>query len=471
MELKSDVGLNKALEDIKTGKVFPVYLIYGDDNYVIREATQEIIHAILPERERSTGLEMIDGENEDWNRIFESLNTFPLFGSQSVIAIKDSKIFYSRLSIEKVVQRSMEQFEKKDINEAIKHFRTILGLLKVKDVSELRDKKWVELQEFIGDRRSQRWLNRMVEECLAQGLSPTILQDNSDKLNDLLRRGERDKEVFPRNILILSTEEVDKRKRLYKTISDLGVIVDLSIQKTRRDPQEVEEDEKRTLLQKATELLKRSDKVFGKGAFDTLANKTGYNMGVFVNELEKVILSVKDNKIETHHIEEIVGRTKEDSVFDLQNALGQKDLERAMFYLKDLLGQDEPPLKILNGIANEVRHLIMAKEFLEKELKSKWSRQMDAGKFKSFIYFPIILKKKRENQERGRSSIYRLPPDVLLELFKSSENFTYRELSLFMKLLAEIDVKMKSVKVAPSQLLEKALIEICGKGSEGRACT
>ena len=52
MELKSNVGLNKALEDIKTGKIFPVYLIYGDENYIIKEATQSLIAAILPEKDR-----------------------------------------------------------------------------------------------------------------------------------------------------------------------------------------------------------------------------------------------------------------------------------------------------------------------------------------------------------------------------------------------------------------------------------
>jgi len=467
MELRSEIGLSNTLEDIKTGKLFPVYLVCGDDNYEIIEATHKIIENILSEREKVTNLEIVEGGDEDWNKIIQSLNTFPLFGSRRVIAIKETNIFYSKFSVEKIIEKSKVQFEANDITEAIRSFRMALGVLKIKEISELRDRRSDDLHEFVEDQKSEKWLNKMLEECLAQNLSPIIFRDDSDQLDEYLKKGQRDKGMSPQNILILGTEEVDKRKKLYKTISDFGVVINFSVQKTKRDPAEVEGDEKRGLLQKATELLKKTDKVFGKGSFEVLANKTGYNIGVFTNELEKVILSVKDNKkIEIKDIEEVVGRTKEDSIFDLQNALGRKDLERAMVYFKDLLGQDEPLLKILNGIANEIRHLIVAKEFIEKVLKGKWNRQMDVGAFKKFIYFPIILplKKTREEQGKSRYNIYRLPSDALLELLRSAENFTYKELYLFMKLLAETDVKMKSVRVDPTELLEKALIDICSNG-------
>jgi len=472
MELKSNVGLNKVLQDIKAGNLFPVYLICGDENYIVKEAAQNLIEAILPEKEREISLETIEGDEEDWGKIIQSLNTYPMFGSRRVIAVKDTRIFLSKFTLEKIIEKSMERFEKKDINEAIRLFRIALGHLEIKEVNEISDKKWGKIAG--SDHESQTWINKMVEECLAQNLTPIPYEDNSDQLNNAIKVDGGGRGAPQNNILILVTEYVDKRKKLYKTINDIGVIIDFSIQRMRRDSADIEDEEMGALSQKANELLKKSDKAFGKGAFETLANKTGFNMGIFLNELEKVILSVKDSKkIEVKDIEETVGRTKEDSIFDLQEAIGRRDLEGAMLYLGELLGQGEFYLVLLLGIAKEIWRLIMAKEFIEDELKGKWNPKMDAEAFKKFIYFPIKRKQKEsqmEEQKKRGLNIFSLPPNVLLELLKSSVNFTKEELYQFIKLLAETDLKTKTTGIPPVQFLEKALVEIClSKGRSKKA--
>ena len=474
MELKSNAGFNKALEDIKAGKVFPVYLICGDENYIIKEAAQNLIETILPERDREICLETIEGDEEDWGKIIQSLNTYPMFGSRKVIVVKDTKIFLSKFTLEKIIEKSMERFENKDINEAIRLFRIALGYLEIKEVNEISDKKWGKITG--SDHESQTWINKMVEECLAQNLTAIPYEDNSNQLNNAIKVDEEGKGAPQNNILILVAEYVDKRKKLYKTINNIGVVIDFFIQRMRRDSADIEEEEMGALSQKANELLKKSDKAFGKGAFKTLANKTGFNMGIFLNELEKVILSVKDSKkIEVKDIEETVGRTKEDSIFDLQEAIGRRDLQGAMLYLGELLGQGEFYLVLLQGIAKEIWRLIVAKEFIENELKGKWNPKMDEGPFKKYIYFPIILKMKKEKEKeespgykKSRYNIYKLPPDALMKLLKNSENFTKEELYQFVKLLAETDLKTKTTGVPPVHFLENVLVEICLSKESGK---
>src|SRR4030043_171434 len=130
MELKSNPGLNKVLEDIKNGEISSCYLVCGDENYLIKEASQKLIEAILTEKNRAIGLETINGDEEDWIKIIQSLNTYPMFGGRKVIAVRDTKIFYSKFVVEKIIEKSMERFENKDMNEAIKLFRIALGFLK-----------------------------------------------------------------------------------------------------------------------------------------------------------------------------------------------------------------------------------------------------------------------------------------------------------------------------------------------------
>ncbi|MBM4341373.1 MAG: hypothetical protein FJ110_17750 [Deltaproteobacteria bacterium] len=461
MELKSNIGLNKALEDIKNEKISSVYLVCGDENFLVKEAGQKLIEAILSEKDRVIGLETINGDEEDWIKIIQSLNTYPMFSKRKVIAVRDTKIFYSKFVVEKIIEKSMERFEKKDMNEAIRLFRIAVGFLKIKEIGEMSDKIKNELLVDDQSQRGRKWLNEMIENCLAQDIQPIPYEDNSDRLSKVIKVDVSNKGIPQKNTLILMTEGVDKRKKLYKTINEVGVIIDFSIQRYKRDSADIEREEKQILLQKATDLLKQNNKIFGKGAFDALVNKTGYSMGNFLNELRKVILSIRDRqKIEVKDIEELVGRTKEDSRFDLQDAIGKRDLEMATFYLSELLGQGEFHLVLLLDVAKEIWRLIMAKEFIEKELKDKWNPQMDVEAFKRYVYFPM---KKRESQQEIRSgyTIFSLPPNVLLKLLKDSGNFTKDELYYFIKLIAETDFKFKTTGLPPVHLLEKVLFDIC----------
>ncbi len=121
------------------------------------------------------------------------MNTFPLFGSRRVIAIKETKIFYSKFSVEKIIEKSKVQFEENDINEAIRSFRVALGVLKIKEISELGDKRLGDFHEFVEDQKSVKWLNKMLEECLSQNLSPIIFRDGSDQLDEFSKK--RAKEI------------------------------------------------------------------------------------------------------------------------------------------------------------------------------------------------------------------------------------------------------------------------------------
>lgn len=478
MELKSTLGLNKVLTDIKTGQIFPVYLICGDESYLIKEAFQRIVEVILPEKDRALSLETFEGDKEDWGEILLSLKTYPLFGAKRVVAVRDAEIFYSKFQVEEVLERSKEEFESNNIDEAVRLFRMALGYLKIEEINDSVEAELENVAGFGMDGNSKAWIRRMVKECVDHNLNPIPYEDNSEKLNNVLKKSSDGKGPPKSNTLILTTDHVDKRKRLYKTIDDLGVIIDFSIQRIRRDPTEVQEEERRTLQEQANEILKASNKKLTRDGFEALLNKTGYDVAIFINELEKLIISAKGSQIQSKDVEEIVGRTKEDSIFDLQRAVGRRDFEGAAFYLQELLGQGEFYLILLQGIANEIRNLILAKEFIETQLKDKWNPRMDGGSFKRSIYFPIVLKVKKEKEKeadiehkKSRRNIYKLPVDALLELLKNSEKFTREELGRFMILLADTDLKTKTLRVPPVQLLEKALVDICLRKESNRSAS
>jgi DNA polymerase-3 subunit delta len=434
MELISTTGLQKTLDDIKTGNIYPIYLITGDDDFIIKEGIQNIIDAILPPREKDLCLDILDESSENWDRIINSLNTYPLLGGKRVIVVKNTKIFFSKFVLDDVVEKSKMKFGAGDREEAIRLYRIALGYKGFTSIDEITDDMLDKLPGFAGDSKVQQWLKSVLEECRNQGFNPIPYEDNADKVVNTFTSGDG---VPKQNVLILATQHVDKRKKLYKLINDIGVVIDFSIQRTRRDSAVIEMDERRVLLDQAKQLLKARNKRFGEGAFGILFSKVGYNVGLFTNELEKVISSTERDVIEVDDVNRIVGRTKEDSVNDLQEAVGHRDFRTASFYLRELLDQGEYHLYLLQSIVSEIRRLILAKEFIENDLKGKWNSRMNSDAFRKFIYFPIILKKKREKESREKEiaekgnkkvkntlNIYRFPPDVLLNLFRGVSWFS-----------------------------------------------
>ncbi|MCK7504375.1 MAG: hypothetical protein MZV70_10015 [Desulfobacterales bacterium] len=48
--------LEKAIIDLKKGKVAPCYLLYGEEEYLINETLHQILEIIMPESDRDFGL-------------------------------------------------------------------------------------------------------------------------------------------------------------------------------------------------------------------------------------------------------------------------------------------------------------------------------------------------------------------------------------------------------------------------------
>ena len=108
---------------------------------------------------------------------------------------------------------------------------------------------------------------------------------------------------------------MDKRKKLYKIISDY-----------RRSPlfrqSSVEKPRKKKIKKEAQKLLDNYGKKLSPAAWIALGKKTGFELRRSMTELEKLIFFVGERPlIEEKDVEEVVGKTKEDSIFDLTTAL------------------------------------------------------------------------------------------------------------------------------------------------------
>ncbi|WP_312562925.1 DNA polymerase III subunit delta [Anaerospora sp.] len=89
------MNYSTAMEQINRGQIASIYLLYGEESYLIRELEHKLTVELLPPDERETGLAVFENEpsSEELVRLIESV---PFFGSKNVILVRNAAMFRSR---------------------------------------------------------------------------------------------------------------------------------------------------------------------------------------------------------------------------------------------------------------------------------------------------------------------------------------------------------------------------------------
>lgn len=154
---------------------------------------------------------------------------------------------------------------------------------------------------------------------------------------------------------VFTESEVDKRSRLFKTVQSKGYAAEFAVQ-----------DEK-TLMRWAAGVLAKDNKKITENTVQLLLSKTGTDMENIQMELEKLTCYCMDRDVVTDADVEAVCTTRvSNHIFDMINAIADRQQRRALELYYDLLALKEPPMRILFLIARQCNMLLQA-----KELKSK----------------------------------------------------------------------------------------------------
>ena len=121
----------KLLNEIKQGFTSQIYLLFGE-RYLGRNAAQELIDHLLPEKEQqTTSLQHIDGDEEDVNRTLNLLKTYNLFSGRKIFWVTDTKLFYSKGIAKNVWDKACEKNERNEPEAAIRYLLQMLNLAAV----------------------------------------------------------------------------------------------------------------------------------------------------------------------------------------------------------------------------------------------------------------------------------------------------------------------------------------------------
>lgn len=163
------------------------------------------------------------------------------------------------------------------------------------------------------------------------------------------------KEPSETSFFVFAEKEIDKRSKLFKSVSAKGRAVEFK-------PQD-EAILKRWILG----ILKKENKKITEWDLDFFLDKTGSGMENISKELEKLVCYCMDREAVTGgDIEAVCTRQINNQIFDMMNAIAEKRQKEAMNLYYDLLTLKEPPMRILFLLARQFNLLLQVRELKKK---------------------------------------------------------------------------------------------------------
>ena len=179
-------------------------------------------------------------------------------------------------------------------------------------------------------------------------------QKGGDKMADYLSA------VSETTFFVFVETQIDKRSKLYKAVKNFGRISEFAHQ------------DEQTLKRWILGMLKKEDKNITAANLQLLLECTGTEMANIKTETEKLLCyTLGKAEITKEDIEEICIKRVQNQIFDMINAIADRNQKRALELYYDLLTLKEPPMRILALIGRQFNYLLQVKELRKKGYSSQ----------------------------------------------------------------------------------------------------
>ncbi len=227
----------------------------------------------------------------------------------------------------------------------------------------------------------------------------------------------------PTTCLVFVGEKIDQRKKFFQELKKKGELVEC----------------KRPYENQLGAFIREEAKVLGKriepAAAEMLVYLVGSNLGELNTQLEKVALYVGQREaITVDEVRGIVSDTKVESVFDLANAMGERDPAKALRSLATILRDGEAPLMLLAMIARHFRQLWRVRDLMAQKVA-----QQDISRLSG------------------------INPYFLKGVMAQARNFGTDELKRVFESLYAADLELKGGgSRRPVLIMERLVMDVCG---------
>jgi len=251
--------------------------------------------------------------------------------------------------------------------------------------------------------------------------------------------------------LLLLAETVDKRKRLYNAIKKHGQIIDCSI--AEGASRAAQDQQKSVVRELATATLKEFGKTIEPQVLEQLFERVGCHPVAVVREMEKLALFADERRqITGADLDLLVGRTREEAVFELSEAVAARNTSQALVTLHRLLRDGIHALAIIATLRNFLRRLLIFRS-LQLLPQPAWSRSMSSSQFQS-SYLPALKDTGRwPEQLTGH-------PYALYMSFGKAADWPLPTLKHCLTRLLEAEFRIKGAPLPTHIILEEMLVSM-----------
>ena len=484
------ISYKDAQHYLETGKPpwSPFYMLFGEE-VLYRKILDRLLRTLLGEASRAVNYEPFEGLNENVPAALAAINTYSLMAEPKVVALTDARLFLSRQNEDRLWQLAYDAARSDKLVKAARHLRDGLSLHRLEwEDLEGRD-DWQALLGASPDGGDWSWARPVVAYCRENALGIPQAADPAQALAAAIVKG------FPAgHHLIITTPWVDKRRRLFQTLKENGVIIDCRVPSGERKADRAAQTE--VLDHTVDDILLRHRKKMGPDARQALYGLTGFDLRTVVTNVEKLVnFSGDRSEIVSDDVRRSLVRTRRDPLYELTNAVTDRNLDKSLFYLRSLMdsGEFDHPLPLLAAVTNQVRKLIVAKDFSRSAFGQGWHAGCSYPLFQQQVVpaikayddqlldrlgqwqaalappAPAKGKKKRPPPKKINSDLSLMgrarSPYPVYRILAKADRFSRRELRAALGAVSRADRRLKRAGAGGRLILEQVIIGICRRGS------
>ena len=434
------------LDDLlaEISKEAPSAILLFGEHTLCRQAADKIAEVL-----KGT-VHTIDGDSEDQNSTLAKLRSFSLLGGRQMYRVNGSRLFLSKNVAENIWKKAVKAWADGNADNAARQLRAMLeagGLTAKDDPASLSNEQWKKCFGFAKPAGSLSWTATLLADPPENsGSSARTGGDAGEQLLAALEAG-----IPKNNTLLLLAEELDKRKKLYKAFSTKFPVLDLSVESGFSS--QAKKAQEAVLREQITQTLRSFNKRMSGEVMAELLERVGFHPAAAVTETEKLALSVGDApQITLDDLNLMTGRTREDAVFELTEAVGNKNLEKALLVAARLQENGIHGLAVLATLRNFTRSLLLFRSLLEQE-QYQYRPNLSPKIFQEQC-LPLLKDNPRWQSELSGH------PYALYMKFKTAASFSLPRLKAWLGLILAADRRLKGSPVAAETVLQHLLLAL-----------
>jgi DNA polymerase-3 subunit delta len=215
----------------------------------------------------------------------------------------------------------------------------------------------------------------------------------------------------PTTCLAVISAKPDFRLKAYKLLRDTGVAVECKQLYDNEIPSWI------------SSRVKKLGKKISPEACQVMQGYVSRSLREIQNEIDKLFIYVGEKQeISVDDVNNVVGMSKQFNIFELQKAIGKKDIGRAVEVMEQMLDAGEYPVAIVAGLAKYMQKIWLAQELRRRQI-SEFQLAADLGVSPFYVKDYIEAARRYSSDELEKCFDALLQADLTLKSTSSDQKY------------------------------------------------